>query len=35
MKIGYVVKRFPRASETFIAQEILELERQVVAGMEP
>lgn len=26
--IGYVVKRFPRASETFIAQEILELERQ-------
>lgn len=28
MKIGYVVKRFPRASETFIAQEILELERQ-------
>ncbi|MCP5109688.1 MAG: hypothetical protein GY953_02510, partial [bacterium] len=25
--IGYVVKRFPRASETFIAHEILELER--------
>lgn len=28
MKIGYVLKRFPRASETFIAQEILGLERQ-------
>jgi glycosyltransferase involved in cell wall biosynthesis len=28
MKIGYVLKRFPRASETFIAQEILELERR-------
>ncbi|MCZ6725868.1 MAG: glycosyltransferase family 4 protein [Acidobacteria bacterium] len=27
-RIGYVVKRFPRVSETFIAQEILELERQ-------
>ncbi len=27
-RVGYVVKRFPRASETFIAQEILELERQ-------
>ncbi len=26
--VGYVVKRFPRASETFIAQEVLELERQ-------
>lgn len=26
-KVGYVVKRFPRASETFIAQEILALER--------
>ena len=28
LHIGYVVKRFPRVSETFIAQEILELERQ-------
>lgn len=27
LRIGYVVKRFPRVSETFIAQEILELER--------
>lgn len=27
-RLGYVVKRFPRASETFIAQEILELERR-------
>lgn len=27
LKVGYVLKRFPRASETFIAQEILELER--------
>jgi len=27
MKVGYIVKRFPRASETFIAQEILGLER--------
>jgi colanic acid/amylovoran biosynthesis glycosyltransferase len=27
MKVGYVVKRFPRASETFIGQEILGLER--------
>ena len=27
MRIGYVLKRFPRASETFIAQEILALER--------
>jgi glycosyltransferase involved in cell wall biosynthesis len=26
-KVGYVVKRFPRASETFIAQEVLALER--------
>jgi len=26
-RVGYVVKRFPRTSETFIAQEILELER--------
>ena len=26
--IAYVVKRFPRASETFIAQELLELERR-------
>ena len=30
-QVAYVVKRFPRASETFIAQEILELERQGVA----
>ncbi len=28
MKIGYVVKMFPRISETFILNEILELERQ-------
>lgn len=27
MRVGYIVKRFPRASETFIAQEILGLER--------
>ena len=27
-RVGYVLKRFPRASETFIAQEILELERR-------
>jgi len=27
LRIGYVVKRFPRVSETFIAQEVLELER--------
>lgn len=27
LRVGYVVKRFPRASETFIAQEILGLER--------
>jgi glycosyltransferase involved in cell wall biosynthesis len=26
-RIGYVVKRFPRVSETFIAQEILQLEK--------
>jgi len=26
-KIGYVLKRFPRLSETFILNEILELER--------
>lgn len=30
LRVGYVLKRFPRASETFIAQEILELERQGV-----
>jgi len=30
LKVGYVVKRFPRASETFIAQEILGLERRGV-----
>ncbi len=28
LRVGYVVKRFPRLSETFIAQEILELERR-------
>ena len=28
MKIGYVIKMFPRISETFILNEILELERQ-------
>lgn len=28
LRLGYVLKRFPRASETFIAQEILELERR-------
>lgn len=28
LRIGYVVKRFPRVSETFIAQEIIELERR-------
>ena len=28
LRIGYVVKRFPRVSETFIGQEILELERR-------
>src|SRR5258708_28065719 len=27
IKIGYVLKRFPRLSETFILNEILELER--------
>lgn len=30
-KVGYVLKRFPRLSETFIRNEILELERQGVA----
>ncbi|MDX1643477.1 MAG: glycosyltransferase family 4 protein [Thermoanaerobaculia bacterium] len=30
MHVGYLVKRFPRVSETFIAQEILELERRGV-----
>jgi len=30
LRVGYVVKRFPRVSETFIAQEILELERRGV-----
>jgi len=30
MHVGYVVKRFPRFSETFILNEILELERQGV-----
>ena len=27
MRVGYVLKRFPRYSETFILNEILELER--------
>ena len=30
-KIGYILKRFPRISETFILHEILELERRGVA----
>src|SRR3972149_734108 len=30
LKIGYIVKMFPRLSETFILNEILELERQGV-----
>ncbi len=30
LRVGYVLKRFPRASETFIAQEILELEARGV-----
>jgi len=30
-KIGYVVKMFPRPSETFILNEVLELERQGLA----
>ena len=30
VRIGYVVKRFPRLSETFIQNELLELERQGV-----
>ena len=30
LKIGYVVKRFPRVSEAFIANEIRELEREGV-----
>lgn len=30
LRIGYVLKRFPRLSETFILNEILELERQGV-----
>lgn len=30
LRVGYVVKRFPRLSETFILNEILELERQGV-----
>ena len=29
-RIGYVLKRFPRLSETFVLNEILELERQGV-----
>ncbi len=31
LKVGYVLKRFPRLSETFILNEILELERQGTA----
>jgi glycosyltransferase involved in cell wall biosynthesis len=31
VRIGYVLKKFPRLSETFILNEILELERQGVA----
>ncbi len=27
-RLGYVLKRFPRISETFVATEIIELERQ-------
>lgn len=30
LKVGYVLKRFPRLSETFILNELLELERQGV-----
>ena len=30
LRVGYILKRFPRASETFIAQEILQLERMGV-----
>lgn len=31
LRIGYVLKRFPRLSETFVLNELLELERQGVA----
>src|SRR5258708_35551770 len=31
LRIGYVLKMFPRLSETFILNEILELERQGVS----
>ena len=31
MPVGYVLKMFPRLSETFILNEILELERQGVS----
>ena len=31
LRVGYVLKRFPRLSETFILNEILEVERQGVA----
>src|SRR5437762_2595355 len=31
LRVGYVLKRFPRLSETFILNEILELERRGVA----
>ena len=31
LSVGYVLKRFPRLSETFILNEILELERHGVA----
>ena len=36
MRIGYVLKMYPRFSETFILNEVLELERQglVVTGQE-
>ncbi|MGH2783130.1 MAG: glycosyltransferase, partial [Thermoleophilaceae bacterium] len=27
-RLGYVLKRFPRISETFVASELIELERQ-------
>ena len=30
LRVGYVLKKFPRISETFILNEILELERQGV-----
>jgi hypothetical protein len=30
--LGYVLKRYPRISETFVAAELVELERQEVVG---